>query len=442
MAEGQGRSEGQGLKLLYLRDYFYKETGQNHQKDIEQIIAFLDRKNVRVSDKTLYSDFRLLRDKLDVPIKYDGRTRKYYVAEPQYSGQELALLIDCVCQASFVTEKDARRLMEIIKGLANVADRSMIADRISEYEDRRQTKASVIDNIPLLTQAIEQGRKIMFQEVKYVAEHSTHAEIQPEFIIASPLNLCQESGKTVLEYLIELDDMPESIKASNISCLEKYPSLQDLLLLNASQRFCDVSMMANVKILDEPSISAAYLKELEGSDWETNTTVIDDLSPSERAVTIRFCKNELEKVVQDLGNDAILIDEDAAHFKVTIRHELSEGFYKWIFGFLGAAKILAPDEAVNGYKEWYRRSMLKQEALYAYDVEPMMLSFLNPDTRTEEEQIKAMYLSGCFEASKWRIDCQQLRGDIEDTSVELSLPDFTEELAMYDGLFGANLDEL
>ena len=53
MAEGQGRSSRQELKLLYLRDYFYKETGKEHQKDIDQIIAFLDSQNIRVSDKTL-----------------------------------------------------------------------------------------------------------------------------------------------------------------------------------------------------------------------------------------------------------------------------------------------------------------------------------------------------------------------------------------------------
>ena len=32
MAEGQGRSSGQGVKLLYIRDYLRKYTDEEHQR--------------------------------------------------------------------------------------------------------------------------------------------------------------------------------------------------------------------------------------------------------------------------------------------------------------------------------------------------------------------------------------------------------------------------
>ena len=48
MAEGQGRSSGQGVKLLYIRDYLRKHTNKEHPKSVKEIIKHLASKGISV----------------------------------------------------------------------------------------------------------------------------------------------------------------------------------------------------------------------------------------------------------------------------------------------------------------------------------------------------------------------------------------------------------
>lgn len=53
MAQGQGRSSGQGVKLLYIRDYLYSQTCQEAGKGVsaKDISAFLASKGIKASVK-------------------------------------------------------------------------------------------------------------------------------------------------------------------------------------------------------------------------------------------------------------------------------------------------------------------------------------------------------------------------------------------------------
>lgn len=43
---GGGRSSGQGVKLLYIRDYLYAEATKEHPKKAKEIQTFLASKNI------------------------------------------------------------------------------------------------------------------------------------------------------------------------------------------------------------------------------------------------------------------------------------------------------------------------------------------------------------------------------------------------------------
>ena len=52
MAKGQGRSSGQGVKLLYIRDYLYTHTDKDHPKNSKQISDYLAGKCSEIPDNT------------------------------------------------------------------------------------------------------------------------------------------------------------------------------------------------------------------------------------------------------------------------------------------------------------------------------------------------------------------------------------------------------
>lgn len=123
MAEGQGRSSRQELKLLCIRDYLHKHTNKAHPKNAKEISAYLASKGIKADRKTIYNDILRLQMDFQEPIAY-AHKKGYYIAKPKFTGTELAVLIDCVRNASFMTKGDALRLTRKLKG----CDVSLIAN--------------------------------------------------------------------------------------------------------------------------------------------------------------------------------------------------------------------------------------------------------------------------------------------------------------------------
>ena len=110
MAEGQGRSSRQELKLLYLRDYFYKYTNKDNPKRMEAIRNFLAANGIQASRVTVYNDIDILRNTLHIPIKYSAKHYGYYVEKPQFESHEMLMLLDCIRFSTFITEDETERL--------------------------------------------------------------------------------------------------------------------------------------------------------------------------------------------------------------------------------------------------------------------------------------------------------------------------------------------
>ena len=67
-----GRSSGQGVKLLYIRDYLYHHATKEHPQNANAIQSFLAQHNIEASVKTIYNDIVRLRDDFAVPVEYNA----------------------------------------------------------------------------------------------------------------------------------------------------------------------------------------------------------------------------------------------------------------------------------------------------------------------------------------------------------------------------------
>ena len=72
MAEGQGRSSNQGVKLLYIRDYLYHHATKEHPQNATKIKNYLAVHGIEASEKTIYNDIVRLRDDFAVPVEYNA----------------------------------------------------------------------------------------------------------------------------------------------------------------------------------------------------------------------------------------------------------------------------------------------------------------------------------------------------------------------------------
>ena len=76
MAQGQGRSSKQGVKLLYIRDYLYTYTNKEHPKNANHIVEYLASKGIDATPKTIYNDILRLQIDFSVPVEYNPAGRK------------------------------------------------------------------------------------------------------------------------------------------------------------------------------------------------------------------------------------------------------------------------------------------------------------------------------------------------------------------------------
>ncbi len=96
MAEGQGRSSNQGVKLLYIRDYLRKYSDKEHPKSASKIVEYLASKGIKADRKTIYNDILRLQMDFQEPIEYNKKKWGYYITQPQFETKDLRMLIDCV----------------------------------------------------------------------------------------------------------------------------------------------------------------------------------------------------------------------------------------------------------------------------------------------------------------------------------------------------------
>ena len=62
MADGQGRSKTQRLKMLYLKQFFEEKTDENHHATMPDILEYLKANGVDAERKSIYVDLSALED--------------------------------------------------------------------------------------------------------------------------------------------------------------------------------------------------------------------------------------------------------------------------------------------------------------------------------------------------------------------------------------------
>ena len=340
MAEGQGRSSNQGVKLLYIRDYLRKYTDKEHPKSATDIKEFLASKGIKADRKTIYNDILRLQMDFQEPIDYNPQKWGYYITEPQFEPHELRLMVDCVQAATFITEKEAQDISSKIKGLANVYDRESLNRQVYVKDRIHRVKGSVVRNADKIHQAIAKEQQLSFRYFRYIAERVERKEYYTsqgsEYFVVSPRRMVWENGRYYLDVYRKEGLFPFHF---DVECMD------DIQILDTA---CDKR---------EPPLP---------EHSEVPSEIYDGLFGKKHVVTIRFRKNAAWDVFEVFGSDVITIPIDQNHFTISIKARCGQDLYMQIAAFGCYAKILAPQDAVDGFK----RFMQEQMQLYEDDTEP------------------------------------------------------------------------
>ena len=351
MAEGQGRSSNQGVKLLYIRDYLRKYTDKEHPKSATQIAEYLASKGIKADRKTIYNDILRLQMDFQEPIEYNKKKWGYYITQPQFQTKDLRMLIDCVQLSPLITEEDSYDLVDKILDLGTVYSKENLEKNVSRRTDINKPESSVFQNVEIINKAISQNKKIRFRFVYPTLERETSNKAtnsSEDFLIVSPKEIRSRNG--VYTLIAYADKQFEAKYGVFIDYGISVKRMADIVILSQDRE----------KTISEETNGSAFRRSIvdrEQYSFDPNR---------EYAVTILFHKADMEKVKRFFGNDLQFIPYDEDNMMVTLRTRITVSLFHSILNFGEHAKILSPKEAIGEFFVFMKTRMRDLDELYGY----------------------------------------------------------------------------
>ena len=324
-----GRSSGQGVKLLYIRDYLYHHATKEHPQNATKIKNFLALHNIEASEKTIYNDIVRLREDFAVPIEYDASRWGYYITKPEFEPHELRLMVDSIQASKFITQKEATTITQKITRLADVYTKPSLTRHAYVAGRVRSKNEDVVREADRIHQAIADNRKIGFRYFHYTPDRTKpkHYSKSGNLYVVSPYALLWDNGNYYLyAYLTEKDEF-RTFRVDRMEAITKP---------HADERDGADAFKAEALTNQEYKVFGQYHGE-------------------KVKVRIRFINRLADAVIDQFGKDTVLMPVDDGHFVAVLPVELSPPFCAWVATFGRAAKILAPDAAITEMRKFIER---------------------------------------------------------------------------------------
>ena len=325
-----GRSSGQGVKLLYIRDYLYHHATKEHPQNANRIQAFLAQHDIEASVKTIYNDIVRLRDDFGVPVVYDASRWGYYITKPEFEPHELRLMVDSIQASKFITQREATTISQKITKLADVYTRPKLTDRHAVVAQRVRSKnEDVVREAGRIHQAIAENRKISFRYFHYTPDRVNPKQYSKngEKYVVSPYALLWDNGNYYLyAYITEKDEF-RTFRVDRMEAITKpLPDKRD-----------------GEKAFKTETLTSQEYK------------VFQQYHGEKVKVRIRFVNRLADAVIDQFGKETVMVPIDKDHFYALLPVELSPPFCAWVATFGRGAKILAPEAAITEMRKFIEK---------------------------------------------------------------------------------------
>ena len=309
------KSDNQKLKIFYILDYLQKNSHPDHPVRASELIAMLEKYDIRCERKTVYSDIAALQDYGVDIVSIPGKSGGYYIASRNFELPDLKLLIDAVQSSRFLTEKKSRELIEKLCRECSVHEAKLVRRDVLVSGRVKSMNETIYYNVDAIQEAIGQNVQITFRYFDWNLDGSR--KYREKTYVASPYGLCQDNENC---YLLAYSDRHGI----------------------TSYR---VDRMADIRLSDESRIPCP---ELTGKNLVEHANRLFQMFSGEATdVKMRFHRSLVNVVVDRFGRETMLIPDGEDHFVFTTIVAVSPLFLSWVIGFGSKAKILHPQSVAD-----------------------------------------------------------------------------------------------
>ena len=339
-AEGRSKKFNQKIKPYVVLQYLLKYTDENNIVTAPEIVDFLEEHGIEAERRSIYSDIKeinkvalmmeedcsiedageMLEGDTDDELKlvvYDPHRKGFYIRQQLFDLNDIRLLAECIHSAKFVTEGQAKRLVEFV------------CEFVSEHQAER------IRHNAFLTDRVKTNNKHVLNSIAVINDAMSRrmngAPHKPE--------------KVSFKYLKhEISNVSNEVERRHG---DKYIVTPYALLINEGNYY----LLAVDDRYKKPRTGEEQFKDVDIRTYAQR--VFGMYGGTKQLVTMRFINPLLDTAVERFGTkDAIYAKADDRHFSVTAQVEISDLFYGWLLGFGKRVKLTYPDDAAEGFKAY------------------------------------------------------------------------------------------
>ena len=314
------RSEGQKLKLLYLKDYLCQNTDEAHPASLRELQEHLEKFGIKAERKGLYSDLAAL-NLYGLDIQYRrGKEEGYFVRTREFEVSELKFLVDAVLSSRFLSPKHSGELIRKLAAQSSIHEATLLRREIVLAGRIKSESEENLYAVDVIHDAIAQNRKIRFRYFDWGVDLLKH--FRPGTYEASPYALLWDDEN----YYMVAHSSRHGLTHYRVDKME------------------EIFLMEEARTVTEETAAfdpGEYSKEMFGMFRGERSTV-----------KMRF-ENSLAGVVVDrFGKDILMTPHGVDHFTLQTNIVLSPNFFAWLCRFAGRATIVYPQSAVEAFRTY------------------------------------------------------------------------------------------
>ena len=317
-------------RILLLYKFLMENTNKNVVVKREDIFNYFEEQEIEPSKNTFYADIEFLRN-AGIDIDYNEKKRGYQVLNAPFEPSEVRLIVDSIQASKFLTQKKADELSQKVKEKLTDRHTRVALNRQAYVSGRsRSINESVIKETNKIYAAIATDSKIRFR----------YFHIEPNKEKARKYSKATNGEYIVSPYALYWD--------RGYLYLYAYTDKKEF-------RYFRVDRMDTIR--GPLTISRDGKDEYkEENVIRQKSKVFNMYSGKTYTVEMRFSNYLASAVIDEFGSDIMMFpDEESKTFTFSAAVQVSPTFFSWIATFGKAAKILRPEEVVDGMRDFVKR---------------------------------------------------------------------------------------
>ena len=316
------------LSLLIL-EILKQYTDDGHRLTQKEIINLLKLNyGMECDRRSVHNNIQILKD-----FGYEIETgRGCYLVEREFEDAELRMLIDSVLFSKNLSDVQAKRLIEKLKGLGNRYFHAKVSHISTLPELFHSDNKQVMIVLDVLNDAIEKKRKVRFTYNRYGIDFKLHARSDKPYIV-NPYQMVANNGRYYL--------------------IGNYDSYDDVSHYR-------IDRITSIEILSESVKPRKDVKEL-SQGWTIPKHMAEHIYMySGACVTVKFTADTslMDELVDWFGKSFRIEEDDNGKMLVTLECN-EEAMKYWALQYGDCIEIIAPKSLRAAVKEVVERMAKK-----------------------------------------------------------------------------------